>query len=202
MKKYIAVIFFLSLFAGASAQSVGVYFEAIPDQNMLQLDANRRKDMLDMKKAGMETPVANRLGGKSEITELTDNYLKIKLSEASNFEMILSGDSTDRHITVIRTVCAPQCDSEISFYTTTWEPIINKEFRKPTINDFIKDSVDGNSPEFIKAASLADIFLVKMDYNPKTNTITATNSLKEMMPEEIYSQMSPYIKEEITIPLK
>ncbi|MEG1903612.1 MAG: DUF3256 family protein, partial [Bacteroidales bacterium] len=137
----------LSLIASCTTllgQSAAVYFEIIPEQHLLQIESNRRKDMVDMKKAGQLARVPNRLGGTSELTELSDKYLRIETSENSTFEMKLFPFQEDEQmIAVIKTTCAPVCDSEISFYTTTWQPLSLKDhFRMPDRSDFVKDSVD------------------------------------------------------------
>ncbi|MEG0949425.1 MAG: DUF3256 family protein [Bacteroidales bacterium] len=197
----------LSLIASCTTllgQSAAVYFEIIPEQHLLQIESNRRKDMVDMKKAGQLARVPNRLGGTSELTELSDKYLRIETSENSTFEMKLFPFQEDEQmIAVIKTTCAPVCDSEISFYTTTWQPLSLKDhFRMPDRSDFVKDSVDRNDAGFRQAFQSIDMDLIKLTFDPVSNEVIASQSYSETVPDYIWKEIAPYFKNEIKIPVK
>ena len=142
MKKlFFAITALLALVANdLFSQSIAVYFEVIPEHILMQLDPNRRKDMIDMFQAGRPATAKTRFGGTAEVIALTDNYLKIELSKSSMVEMAMLGD-TAHYIGVIRTVCAPACDSEIEFYTTTWEPITDINIAKPLLENFLVNKI-------------------------------------------------------------
>ena len=120
MKKLRLLAALIAMPLWVCAQDIAVYFEIIPEEQLMQIDANRRKDMIDLKKAGQPASFPNRLGGVSEMTELTNDYLRIRVSDNSTFEMkLLSINGQDNILAVVRTTCAPACDSEILFYTPT-----------------------------------------------------------------------------------
>lgn len=200
-------LLFLSLIASCSAlfgQSASVYFEIIPEQHLLQIESNRRKDMLDMKKAGQPAIVPNRLGGTSEMTDLTDKYLRIRTSENGVFEMKLFPYGADEQmIGVIKTTCAPVCDSEIAFYTTTWEPIAMKDhFELPVRMSFVKDSVDRTDPLFRQAFRSIDMDMIKLEFDSLSNSVTATQQYKEYLPDYINKEVAPFFQSEIKIPVR
>ncbi len=147
MKRIIFTLITLISIVGSDlmSQSIEVYFEIIPEHILIQIEPNRRKDMVDLFKSGMPALARTRLGGTAQITDLTDKYIKIKMSDLSSVEMALIGDSSN-HIAVIRTVCALACDSEIEFYTTTWEPTSNMSISKPVLDQFLTIATD-NKPQ-------------------------------------------------------
>ena len=124
-----------------NAQSIAVYFESIPEHILIQLDPNRRKDMVDLFMAGKPAVTRTKFGGPAELVSLNEKYLKIEIAENSIIEMALLGD-TAQYIGVIKTICAPACDSEIEFYTTTWSPITSISVDKPGLKDFLYN-IDG-----------------------------------------------------------
>lgn len=205
----------LSLIASCTTllgQSAAVYFEIIPEQHLLQIESNRRKDMLDMKKAGQLARVPNRLGGTSELTDLTDRYLRIETSVNNTFEMKLypyqngeqkNEQSEEQMIAVIKTTCAPVCDSEISFYTTTWEPLaLSQHFTMPDRNSFVKDSVDRNDPAFRQAFNSVDMDLIKLTFDPASDAVIATQSYGKMLPDYIWKEVAPYFNSEVKVPVR
>ncbi|MEG1587515.1 MAG: DUF3256 family protein [Bacteroidales bacterium] len=205
MKK--TTLFILSLIAFCSAvsgQSAAVYFEIIPEQHLLQIESNRRKDMLDMKKAGQKAAVPNRLGGVSEMTDLTDNYLRIQTSENAAFEMkLFPYRENEQMIAVIKTVCAPVCDSEISFYTTTWEALpLADHFQLPGHTDFIKDSIDRNDPAFKQAIRSIDMDLIQFSFASDRPAVIATQSYESYLPDYIWKELQPYLKKEIQVEIR
>ena len=137
----LVIIFMAAIDCVTNAQSIAVYFESIPEHILIQLDPNRRKDMVDLFMAGKPAVTRTKFGGPAELVSLNEKYLKIEIAENSIIEMALLGD-TAQYIGVIKTICAPACDSEIEFYTTTWSPITSISVDKPGLKDFLYN-IDG-----------------------------------------------------------
>lgn len=204
MKKILLFVL-LMLPVAAFCQSVSVYFEIIPESHLLQIESNRRKDLIDMKKAGQKAMVPNRLGGNSELTDLTDDYLKIQTSENATFEMKLYSLKNDEQvIAVINTVCAPVCDSEISFYTTTWQPLpLEKFIDMPKVEDFAKADVDKTSDAFIQTIHSVDMTLVKLTFSSSSEKgLIASQSFADYMPDDIAKTLPNYLNDTLFIPFK
>lgn len=192
------------VFCGAAfSQSAAVYFEIIPEQHLLQIESNRRKDMVDMLKAGHKAEVPNRLGGTSEMTNLTDDYVRIQVSESGSFEMkLIPQKNGEMMIAVIKTTCAPARDSEISFYTTTWELLPLKDhFSEPRRINFFNEPSERKDAAFQQAYHSIDMDLVKYSFDLHSNAIIAEPSYATYLPQEIYTQVKPYLKEKVLIPL-
>ena len=78
----------------ASAQDLMIrdVFKQMPASLLPTLSENNRLDMLDFMDSKMKAEVTNRLGGKSEMTLLTDTTLSIRMSEALKVDMLLLRD--------------------------------------------------------------------------------------------------------------
>ncbi|MDO5570739.1 MAG: DUF3256 family protein [Bacteroidales bacterium] len=197
MKKIYTSIILILFSVSAFSQNISTLFEIMPDEQLIQIDTNRRKDMYDLKKNGKDSKMLNKLGGYSEITNLTDDYLKLQVSQNSTFEMrILDSIQGGKILAVIKTVCAPSCDSEISFYNSVWQRIPQNEiFVKPSVKDFLLESTladDSLTNEIIK---VADINFLNMSFVDGKPEISVTIPFEELLPEEEIKFIKPYIKE-------
>jgi hypothetical protein len=107
--------------------TIAQLFRAMPDSLLPTLSKNDRLDMIDFKEFGMKSEVLNRLGGRSEITELTDDSLCVKVSDALTVTLLLlspldSIESGDQVICFVRTYGTDETmrQSVTSYYTTQW----------------------------------------------------------------------------------
>ena len=89
MKKILFVIGVLLCCTGMKAQDMKSLFVALPDSLSPLLTKVNRADFGDFLASGMKAEVKNRFGNTSEMLKLTDNYLKLKVSEVSTVEMKL-----------------------------------------------------------------------------------------------------------------
>lgn len=113
-----------------SAQNMKMqdFFRQMPASLLPTLSENNRLDMLDFMDSKMKAEVTNRLGGKSEMTVLTDTTLSIRMSEALKVDMLLlksgSSASSDKEIIcLIETFGRDSLslDSQVRFFTPSWE---------------------------------------------------------------------------------
>ena len=103
-------------------------FKQMPDTLLPTLSENNRLDMLDFMASNMKAEVTNLLGGKSEMTLLTDSTLSIQMSKALKVDMLLltpeaSADpETEDVICLIETfgIDSLSLESTVRFFTTSW----------------------------------------------------------------------------------
>lgn len=111
MKRHI-LIFITILLAcpvmSAAMEKAATLFAIMPDELLMSVEVNRRKDMIDLFHSGQKAQVENKLKGKATLTALTENFLSVDLSDNSNMQIKLfqAADSTNI-IAVINTVCGP-----------------------------------------------------------------------------------------------
>ena len=138
-KTLLTVILFCGMTVMCHAQErISNLFRVMPDSLLPVLSENNRLDMIDFMASGMKAEVSNRLGGRSEMTMLTDDSLRVKVSDALTVTLWLitpldSIEDGNEIICFIRTYGTDKSmlQSVTSFYTTQW----NQLNQTPPLND-------------------------------------------------------------------
>ena len=122
--KYFLFSLMLSLAGASYAQSaMRDLLKTMPVSLAPSLSENNRLDMVDFKDAGMAAVVTNAFEGKSELTQLTDNYASLRLSEASQLDMALLTAGGESVLCVVTTWGTDLRESTLTFYTDQWQPL-------------------------------------------------------------------------------
>lgn len=184
MKKkfFILALLLHGFLFSVSAQNMREIFIGMPDSIIPLMSRTNREDCADFIDAGMKACVTNRLDGKSEMLQLTSDYLKIKMSECSFLQMkLLPMTSGDTVVCVINTLCAEACDSRIRFFTKDWADVsgISSFFKKPMIEDFFsdKDSLE-------RKMQISDMYLVEFVLSPLNDELLAKYTMPAYMTKE------------------
>lgn len=180
------------------AQEAKTCFKNMSDSLCPLLSAVNRADFIDFLESNMKAEVTNNFGGKSEMTELTSDYLQVKMSPQSTWQMkLLAVNDTTKVICTVSTVCAPACDSHIRFYTTDWQELPASSYLSslPTMNDFIAEADDSvNTYEYQEARRQADMLLMKADLSANDATLTFTFTTLDYMNKEAADKLKPFIR--------
>lgn len=122
MKKAVLAGFaaFLGLVA-AGRTPLERLFVSAPSQVLPLLAANDRLDMLDLYDYKMEAKAGNWLGGTSKLTAKNDAYLKLRLTESSEWEVRLLTTGADSLLVVVHTLLLPTPVSRLHVYDTRWQ---------------------------------------------------------------------------------
>ena len=82
----------------------------MPDSICPLLSAVNRADFIDFLESKMKAEVTNSFGGKSEMTELAPDYIHVKMTPQSSWQMkLLPVNDSTKVVCVVSTVCAPAC---------------------------------------------------------------------------------------------
>ena len=129
---FTGLLLLASLTVRAGELKIQDVFKQMPNSVLPTLSENNRLDMLDFMDSKMKAEVTNRLGGKSEMTVLTDTTLTIRMSEALQVEMLLlkpedAAGADSQVICLIETFGRDSLslDSQVSFFTISWEKLNN-----------------------------------------------------------------------------
>ena len=87
MKKILLILGMCLCVLTTQAQDIKSLFITMPDSLSLLLTKVNREDFGDFLASNMKAEVKNRFGKPSEMTKLTADYLKIKMTSASEVEM-------------------------------------------------------------------------------------------------------------------
>ena len=85
---FIIISLFLTCTAEAQVKVRDV-IKQMPDSLVPYLKQNARLDFIDFMDSGMKAEVSNEFGGKSQMTELTDDYASLTLNSVSQIQLRL-----------------------------------------------------------------------------------------------------------------
>lgn len=124
--------------------SLKTLFGEMPDSLLPVLSEYNRLDMIDFMASGMEAEVSNNLDGTSVMTQLTDSFLSIRMSDAVEVEMRLlnyegvhkaselKADSalslafeSGLVICVVTTYGEEAAESRVEFFNVGWQKMSN-----------------------------------------------------------------------------
>lgn len=148
------------------------------------LNRNVRLDMIDYFNGGMTTASTNALQGKSRITALAPDDLKIAMTDASSYQLVILPAQGDSIIGLIQTVATPAHDSHITFYSRDWKQLdTNPVFTAPSLEDWLTPVAKKSGADI----SLVPFMLAGYVYDPSSSTLTLTNNLSEFLSPDVYS---------------
>lgn len=181
-----------------AAQDMKSVFLAMPDSLTPLLTSNDKADFIDFLDSGMKAEVRNRFGQMSEMTVLTEDYAKVRVTEASTLEMKLlpTTDST-KVVCVVRTVCAPACDSEVRFYTSDWrEELDVRRFLQLPVADAFYLPMDSAGDEALWVRKQVDVHLMRASLSADDSSLTFLYTSPERLGEEERKLLLPYLRKE------
>ena len=198
MKKlYTFIIVFLAGMAPLLGQTTAKdCFKAMPDSLAPLLTEVNKADCIDFLESKMKAEVTNRLGQKSEMAELTFDYIRMQMTSRSFWQMkMLDVNDSTQVVCTVSTVNGPVPDSDIRFYTTNWKELSVASFiQLPVQSDFlsIPDSVDSYGVR--QAMSQADLPLAMADLSSQNDTLTFTFTTPRYMDKEANEALKPFIR--------
>lgn len=189
---YMALLGGLPLFG----QTAKECFKAMPDSLTPLLTEVNKADFVDFLESKMKAEVTNRLGQKSEMTELASDYIRLQMTSRSFWQMkVLDVNDSTRVVCTVSTVSGPVPDSSVRFYTTDWKQLASESFVKlPVLDDFlvVPDSLKDNKVR--QALGRADIPFVMADLTSKSDTLTFTFTTPRYLDDEADEVLKPFIR--------
>ena len=106
----------------------------MPDSVVAYLDVNSRTEMADFYDIKVKTGSKNLLEGKSAIDSLTSDYIHVTLNSSTTLQIRKLQTESSFVICLIKTFTAPEPESEVSFFSSSWKPL-KDTFGLPVTND-------------------------------------------------------------------
>ena len=150
-------------------------YASAPDSIFPLLTKNNRLDQIDFRENNMQAVVKNKFDDRCELLVLTEQYLKLQLSERCIVEMRLLSDST---FCMVETFSAPAPDSRIRLFDTTWNEL-PQSIEFPAVDDFLSEDVDTDA-----RLSLQALPLIKASLSENDDNITFELQLSELTSEQ------------------
>ena len=187
------------IISSSYAQEAKTLFINMPDSVTPLLTKVNREDCIDFLESKMKAVIENRFGHKSEMTDLSKDYIRMQMSSQSAWQMkVLQLNDTTQVICTIATVCAPACDSSIHFYTQEWEPLDAEKFiALPVMDDFLSAPDSTDIYAYNEARHAADMLLMKADFTKENTDLTLTLTTSDYMSTETAEKLKPYLRRPI-----
>lgn len=195
MKRLNLFFTFMLCAAFASAQTVREAFLSMPDGVLPLLSKNDRADFIDFAESGMQAVVKDRMQYSAEMTEKKDNYIRLRTSAVSEFQMkVLPLTDSVNVICTVTTVEAPVRSSHIDFYTADWQKADAFEyFPELDITDFLTKTDEAFVEDSVMHSALADINLYEINLMSDTDAAEVTVTAEGYATKEEAERIKPWI---------
>jgi len=145
------------------AQTVKEVFFSLPENQLVDLNAYARMDLVDLYNAGLPAVVKNSFGDTIVLEKLTPDYLRLNTGNGSLQIILLKMINESQLYCLIHTACASVCDSRLEFYSPSWNRLRPDAFITPASTPFfIEENPDSPS---------LDISLMQWVYDPETSVL-------------------------------
>ena len=198
----IAVLAMVAI-AGMQARTVGDIFVASTDDALNVIPQNDRAEMLAyLREAGRVVPTETAYGEEAVLLRATDNYLKVRMSCASQIEMLMLTHKRDTVVLVVETVETPAPDSRIMAIDTEGALLpLDRVFKEPQMKDFVRVT-KGTKKKREDVLKCVRFPLISYTVNDSAMTLTARQNLKDFMSADDYAEIAPYLTDSLTFRAK
>lgn len=141
MKRYALFLFFIVCVFIGYAQRAEVYFATMPQSVLPILDKTARLDMIDLYNSNMVAKAENVYGGQAEMLKKTDDFIKIRCTESSSWQMKVLPLGHDTLIVCIHSVQAVDTSSKVKVYKRDWYSV-KRDIPVPSRNHFFRTNVN------------------------------------------------------------
>lgn len=181
---------------GVKAQTAVVdAFKSAPAAVFPLIDSSTRLDMIDYYNSTSNVGATNALSGRSRITELTPESMRIAMTSSSHYQVVALPMGNETLTAVLTTVLTPAPDSKMTVYSSDWSnAVTDKVFSRPVLKDWL--TADGRK-NIDEVEMLVPFLLVGYDFDPATKTLTLTNNVASFLSEEVYEIVKPYFHNQL-----
>lgn len=170
MKKIFLILLVMFSLLPLNAQNMRQIWLEMPDSIVPYLNRSLRTELADYVTMGMKSEVINALRDTTRIEKLTDDYILVKLSNATKLEIKSLGAST---IAMVQTWCGPLAESKLSLFTNNWEV---KPLNIDVSPMFVKPDTMSQQ-RYSELLDMANVTMNEMQLSVKDNSLTIKYSV-------------------------
>ena len=179
-----------------AAQNIEKLYVGMPDALNPTLSKQNRLELIEYYKSGHGDSIANRFGKSAHLLTLDslNSFVRVKNTPSCTFTMKLFRLDDNRPVLgIIRTVCAPVCQSVIEFYDTTWKSI-PLQFVIPKAIEWVnKIKVDSADLDLRWVESVLQNSFVSLSFDSVKRVIVAKNNSVDFMSDEDRKLIAPLL---------
>lgn len=190
----------------AHALTAAEAFVKIPRQDLDILTISMRQDMIDYMQADSIVHKRNVFYGESWIEKMTDNYIRVHLTDASNIQLkVLPLAKGDKQVVMtIYTITADNgtSDSTLKFFNEEMTELPRQQFFSlPDPKDFYDFPKDKKSDKKIDKKEIYDImpfYTIKYDITPDSDLLQGTLTMSDYLTLEQKVKVEKYLHPEMS----
>lgn len=194
-RKLTCIFLALAGWSGAHALTAPEAFADAPASVFPTIDRMTRLDMLDYFNSGSAKPSKNAFKGDCKVLSVSESQITVATSEVSEVSLSLIPQKSDTIIMVISTVKAPEEDSNVRFFDTSWKESRKGLFLVPQLDDWVKPEAREKKQDL---ENLFPFMLARCSYEPETGILIITNNVAGMLPEEATSWAGDALRDKLT----
>lgn len=170
MKKIFLILLVTFSLLPLNAQNMRQIWLEMPDSIVPYLNRSLRTELADYVTMGMKSEVMNALRDTTRIEKLTDDYILVKLSNATKLEIKSLDTST---IAMVQTWCGPLAESKLSLFSNNWEV---KPLNIDVSPMFVKPDTMSQQ-RYSELLDMANVTMNEMQLSVKNNSLTIKYSV-------------------------
>jgi hypothetical protein len=197
LNKYLiaGLMFFSNL--SLSSQTIEKCYINMPERLNPVISPKSRMELLEYHKAGQSDSIQNRFGGQAylEVFDTLNNRIVVKNTKNATFEMkLLKVENGMPVIGVIRSVCAPVCQSAVEFYDTAWNKM-PFQFNMPKAIQWVNKDKLAASPNLdeVWMDNVLENSFVSLHFDAPGLRLVATNNRVEFLSDDDRKLISPLL---------
>lgn len=174
---------------------------SMPDSILPYLNKNLRMEHVDFVDMHVRSEVKNLLHEEGVLDTLTNDFAAYYLPQSSSLELKLFNTSDSLQVLcMVKTVTAPEPESEIRFFDTSWQPL-SADFGLPIhttegeiLKRFTLQPADMTDDRFKELCNMIDPVMLSASLSISTPVITFCMSVPVLTKEE-HEQVSVIVKQ-------
>lgn len=201
MKRMFLIMVTCAMMTVVSAQvTMRDVWQSMPDHLVPYLHQNLRVEQLELQDMKAEAEVKNLLNGTSIMDTLTVDYTFVRLSEYSTLALkLLTRPDSTQIICFVKTVMAPEAESEVNFYDVNWQPLdipsglpLHKS-ADALLSQMTVRPVGMEEERFAELRNMIDPVMCQVELSPAAPTLVMRLSIPALTQQE-RDDISPIIK--------
>ena len=124
MKKLFIIMMAMTMSLTMGAKSIRELWISMPDSIVPLLDKNMRTEFVELHDMKVKAEVNNLLEETSVMDTLTQNFIQVHLNAVATLQVkMLPYTDGDSLLCVVKTLAAPEKESEVMLYDQQWHPL-------------------------------------------------------------------------------
>ncbi len=177
----------------ASAQKIDTIFAHVPHEVLPLLDNTSRLDMIDLYNNKMSAAAENVYGGQSVMEEKTNDYISIKLTDVSHWQLKLLPMAHDTLYACVHSIVALGTSSTLNIYKKDWH-VAKVDVPQIKFEHFLTSKELAQQSKYHELIEILRNTPITIKLDKDDYTLTYSLS-KESLPKELKDMANKVVKD-------